>query len=198
MALSGAVLTAALAPPAAAATGGKKTYQVKSGDTLMGIAGKQGLESWRSIYDANASISNPDLIFVGQKLAIPPRGAKLAHRPLPMLQPVEVRQWRPAPHSGSQPRRHSDSSGSRRTSSVAGGSVWDRLAQCESGGNWSTSTGNGFYGGLQFTTSSWRAAGGSGMPNQASREEQISVAQRLQQQQGWGAWPTCSAKIGVR
>jgi hypothetical protein len=196
--LSGAVLTSAFALPAAASIGGKKTYEVKPGDTLVAIAGKQGLESWRSIYDANASIKNPDLIFVGQRLVIPPKGAKLAHRPLPTLQPVEVRQWRSAPQSASQPRRHSDGSGSRRTASVAGGSVWDRLAQCESGGNWSTSTGNGFYGGLQFTTGSWRAAGGSGMPNQASREEQIRVAQRLQQQQGWGAWPTCSAKIGVR
>ncbi len=195
--LSGAVLISTFALPAAASTGGKKVYEVKAGDTLAAIAGKQGLESWQSIYDANASITNPDLIFVGQSLVIPPKGAKLAHRPLPTLQPVEVRQWRPAPDSGSQPRRHSDASGSRRTSSVAGGSVWDRLAQCESGGNWSASTGNGFYGGLQFTLGSWQAAGGSGMPNQASREEQIRVAQRLQQQQGWGAWPTCSAKVGV-
>jgi resuscitation-promoting factor RpfA len=75
---------------------------------------------------------------------------------------------------------------------------WDAIAQCESGGNWSINTGNGFYGGLQFTQSSWRAAGGSGSPQNASREEQIRVAERLQQMQGWGAWPTCSAKLGLR
>ena len=76
--------------------------------------------------------------------------------------------------------------------------VWDRLAQCESGGDWSINTGNGFYGGLQFTLSSWRAVGGSGMPNHASRAEQIMRGQRLQAMQGWGAWPVCSRKIGVR
>lgn len=80
----------------------------------------------------------------------------------------------------------------------SGNTVWDRLAQCESGGNWAISTGNGYYGGLQFSLSSWRAAGGSGMPNEASRAEQIRVAQNLQRMQGWGAWPTCSRRIGLR
>jgi LysM repeat protein len=206
-ALGGAILVSALALPAAASTTGGKTYTVRAGDSLSAIAGKQGLGSWRQIYDANASIKHPDLIYPGQHLVVPPKGATLAHRPLPTPQPVvQVRQWVPQQqHSSSQPRRHfSSSSGSgaqhtsRHSSSVAGGTVWDRLAQCESGGNWGTNTGNGFYGGLQFTPGSWRAAGGSGMPHQASRSEQIRVAQRLQQMQGWGAWPTCSAKIGVR
>ncbi|HET6954784.1 MAG TPA: transglycosylase family protein, partial [Acidimicrobiales bacterium] len=79
-----------------------------------------------------------------------------------------------------------------------GGSVWDRLAQCESGGNWSINTGNGYYGGLQFSQSSWRAAGGSGSPASASREEQIRVAENLLARQGWGAWPACSRKLGLR
>lgn len=201
--LSGAVLTSSFALPAAASTGGKKVYVVRAGDSLSTIAGKQGAGSWRPIYDANASIKNPDLIYPGQRLVIPPKGAKLAHRPLPVLQPVQVRQWVPTQRGYSRVHSHFTSSGSsrsssHRSSSVAGGSVWDQLAQCESGGNWSTSTGNGFYGGLQFTTGSWRAAGGSGMPNQASREEQIRVAQQLQQQQGWGAWPACSSKLGLR
>ncbi len=196
--LSGAVLISAFALPAAAATSGKKAYVVRAGDSLSGIAGKQGLGTggWRLIYDANASIKNPDLIFPGQNLVIPPKNARLAHRPLPTLQPLQVRQQ----GSDSQSRQHatSTSNRSRRSSSIAGGGVWDRLAQCESGGNWSTSTGNGYYGGLQFTPGSWHAAGGSGMPNQASREEQIRVAQQLQQRQGWGAWPTCSSKLGLR
>jgi len=81
---------------------------------------------------------------------------------------------------------------------VAAGSIWDRLAQCESGGNWAINTGNSFYGGLQFTLQSWRAMGGTGMPNQASREQQIAAGQRLQAVQGWGAWPVCSRKIGLR
>ncbi|WJZ02127.1 resuscitation-promoting factor [Corynebacterium freiburgense] len=85
--------------------------------------------------------------------------------------------------------------------SVSGGSVWDALAQCEAGGNWHINTGNGFSGGLQFTPSSWLAAGGgqyAPMAYQASREEQIAVAEKLQQMQGWGAWPACTSKLGLR
>jgi uncharacterized protein YabE (DUF348 family) len=81
---------------------------------------------------------------------------------------------------------------------VASGGVWDKIAACESGGNWSINTGNGFYGGLQFTLSTWHAYGGSGMPNQASRAAQIAVAKRVQAAQGWGAWPACTAKLGMR
>jgi hypothetical protein len=68
---------------------------------------------------------------------------------------------------------------------------WDAIALCESGGNWHISTGNGFYGGLQFTMSTWHAFGGSGNPASASREQQISVAERILQGQGIGAWPVC-------
>lgn len=76
-------------------------------------------------------------------------------------------------------------------------SDWDRLAQCESGGNWSINTGNGYYGGLQFSLQSWQAVGGSGYPHQASKEEQINRASKLQAIQGWGAWPACSARLGL-
>lgn len=76
-------------------------------------------------------------------------------------------------------------------------STWDSLAQCESGGNWSTNTGNGFSGGLQFTTSTWQAYGGTGSPADASRDQQIAVAERVQASQGWGAWPSCSAQLGL-
>jgi hypothetical protein len=78
------------------------------------------------------------------------------------------------------------------------GSAWDRLAQCESGGRWNINTGNGFSGGLQFTPSTWRAFGGSGPAHQASREQQIAVAERVLAKQGWGAWPACSRKLGLR
>jgi peptidoglycan hydrolase-like protein with peptidoglycan-binding domain len=83
--------------------------------------------------------------------------------------------------------------------SSGGGTVWDRIAQCESGGNWAINTGNGYYGGLQFLPSSWRAAGGSGMPHHASREEQIRVAENLRAAAGgFGPWPACSAALGLR
>jgi resuscitation-promoting factor RpfB len=83
-------------------------------------------------------------------------------------------------------------------STTPSGSVWDKLAQCESGGNWSINTGNGYYGGLQFSLSTWRAYGGSGTPNKASREQQIAIAKKLQADAGWGAWPACSSKLGLR
>ena len=83
-------------------------------------------------------------------------------------------------------------------SSTPSGSVWDKLAKCESGGNWSINTGNGYYGGLQFSLSTWRAYGGSGLPSNASREQQIAIAKKLQADAGWGAWPACSAKLGLR
>ncbi|WP_307807738.1 transglycosylase family protein [Nocardioides xinjiangensis] len=81
----------------------------------------------------------------------------------------------------------------------AGGStVWDTLAQCESGGNWAINTGNGYYGGLQFSLGTWRAYGGAGYPHQASRETQIAVATRLRDATGgYGSWPGCAAKLGL-
>ena len=77
-------------------------------------------------------------------------------------------------------------------------SEWDTVARCESGGNWAINTGNGYYGGLQFSPSTWRANGGSGMPHQASKAEQINRAYELWKLQGWGAWPSCSSKLGLR
>ncbi|MGC2652670.1 MAG: transglycosylase family protein, partial [Mycobacterium sp.] len=71
---------------------------------------------------------------------------------------------------------------------------WDAIAQCESGGNWGISTGNGFSGGLQFTSSTWRANGGSGPANGASRDEQIRVAENVLHTQGIGAWPVCGRR----
>ena len=83
-------------------------------------------------------------------------------------------------------------------SATAPSSEWDRLAQCESGGNWSINTGNGYYGGLQFNLATWRAYGGSGRPDQNSRSEQIRVANRLHDDRGFGPWPSCSRKLGLR
>ena len=84
------------------------------------------------------------------------------------------------------------------TASAAPESAWDALAQCESGGNWNANTGNGYYGGIQFNAATWHANGGSGMPHQASKAEQIAVAERTLAAQGWNAWPACSRKMGLR
>lgn len=82
------------------------------------------------------------------------------------------------------------------TAAAATGPNWDAIAQCESGGNWSIDTGNGFFGGLQFTLSTWQANGGVGNPVNATREQQIAVAQRVLATQGIGAWPVCGKHAG--
>ena len=87
------------------------------------------------------------------------------------------------------------------TAGAADASGWDAVAACESGGDWSINTGNGFYGGLQFTASTWAAYGGTQYAptaNLATREQQIAVASKVQQGQGWGAWPACTASLGIR
>ena len=77
-------------------------------------------------------------------------------------------------------------------------SVWNRVAKCESGGRWYINTGNGYYGGLQFTPGTWAAYGGAGMPHQASREQQIAIAEKVRAANGgFGAWPGCASKLGL-
>lgn len=102
-------------------------------------------------------------------------------------------------HYGTQ--RSSGSSGSSSAPAVSGGGVWDRLAQCESGGNWSTNSGNGYYGGVQFDKQTWSAYGGdqyAALPHQASREEQIAIASKVRDARGgYGAWPSCASKLGL-
>ena len=81
----------------------------------------------------------------------------------------------------------------------AGGSVaqFERLASCESGGNWAINTGNGYYGGLQFNLGTWRGVGMSGYPHQASKAQQIAAGQKLHSQRGWKPWPSCSRTLGL-
>lgn len=80
-------------------------------------------------------------------------------------------------------------------------SKWEALAECESSGDWSINTGNGFYGGLQFTPQTWAGFGGTEyapQANQATKEQQIEIAKKVQAVQGWGAWPACTSKLGYR
>lgn len=179
-------------------------YTVVAGDTLTTIANKHdmpGPSDWHRLFDANPEIEIPDLIHVGQELVIPGPDDEYPVRPLPAPPPP------PAPEPRAEaPARSSSGGGSQQASrsepaparSSGGAGVWDRLAQCESGGNWSINTGNGYYGGLQFSQSSWEAVGGTGRADQASRAEQIARAEQLKAQQGWGAWPACSSKLGLR
>jgi LysM repeat protein len=179
----------------------RKTVAVKQGDNLSKLAKRAKLASWRPIWDLNNKIKHPNLIYPGQKLLIPAKGEKVKHRPLPALVVTRAvsqeRSAAPASSSGASTSRRSTVTRSASTSSVGGG-VWDRLAQCESGGNWGINTGNGYSGGLQFAQGTWRANGGSGSAHSASRAEQIRVAERVRASQGWGAWPACSSKLGLR
>ena len=84
------------------------------------------------------------------------------------------------------------------TNFASGGTVWDSLAQCESGGNWAINTGNGYYGGLQFNVGTWQSYGGTGLPSENSRETQIAIATKVRDASGgYGAWPACAASLGL-
>ncbi len=83
---------------------------------------------------------------------------------------------------------------------AASGSTWNRLAHCESSGNWHINTGNGYYGGLQFSGRTWKAFGGgtyASRADRATRSEQIRIAEKVLDRQGWGAWPSCSRRLGL-
>jgi len=106
-----------------------------------------------------------------------------------------------APATAARISRGTKAAPSASAPAVAGGSVWDTLAQCESGGNWSINTGNGYQGGLQFSPSTWAAYGGTQYAptaNLATREQQIAIAEKTLAGQGWGAWPACTAQMGLR
>jgi hypothetical protein len=79
--------------------------------------------------------------------------------------------------------------------------TWNRLAHCESGGRWHINTGNGYYGGLQISRSTWAGYGGrklATLPSRATKSEQIVVGERIKRHQGWGAWPSCAKRLGLR
>lgn len=178
-----------------------KIVQVQPGDYLAKIA-EQNNTTYPRLYDANINIKDPDVIFPGEKLRVPEADEQLPSRAMPQeaapAAPAKPAAPEPAPRAAAVPRRAQPKPAPAPVKYSNDGSVWDRLAQCESGGNWAINTGNGYYGGLQFSLSSWRAVGGSGYPHQASRAEQISRAEALKARQGWGAWPACSSKLGLR
>ena len=150
-------------------------HRVEPGETASSIAAAYGLTSEWSVYDANPVITDP---------AQPPVGAWLYIPHPSMLPPARPRPGQP----GYSPTP---------SATVTVDNVWLDLAACESSGNWGIDTGNGYYGGLQFTLSSWRLAGGVGKPNEAHPMEQIARADYLQRVQGWQAWPMCAGKLGL-
>ncbi len=166
---------------------------VEAGDTLASIAKDHGI-SYVRLFNANDVIDQPDHVIPGTELRIPDNDEELPDRMAEIAAastPQEPQERsEPAPEPEPQPEP-------TPTGNTARSGVWDDLAQCESGGNWSINTGNGYYGGLQFSLSSWRAVGGSGYPHQASKAEQISRGEKLQAIQGWNAWPSCARQLGL-
>lgn len=164
---------------------------VDPGDTLSAIA-QVHQTTYVRIFDANVAVVDPDIIHPGQELRIPRPEEQLASRPLPAAQVAAVQ---PAVARAPAVAKKS------YASVAANGDVWDKLARCEAGGNWAINTGNSFYGGLQFTAGTWTGHGGgvyAARADLATREQQIDIAQRVLATQGWGAWPACSAKLGLR
>ncbi|WP_259390829.1 resuscitation-promoting factor [Actinomyces sp. 2119] len=122
----------------------------------------------------------------------------------PSGQESEAPQEQPSDTSSTQEGGSQDSDSGEEASPGSSGSpdagsddVWAALAQCESGGDPTTNTGNGYYGMYQFSLSTWQAYGGSGLPSEASAAEQTAVAKRLQAAAGWGQWPHCAAQLGL-
>ncbi|MBW3605767.1 MAG: transglycosylase family protein [Actinobacteria bacterium] len=186
-------------------------HRVSYGQGLQDIAwsyGFAGDNAFKRLWDANPQLERPYLERPGITIRIPACGTELRRRKLPKPPPPPPPKPEPEPDPATaestpsadapdEPPPPEPAPQPEQAAAVPSDSVWDQLAQCESGGNWSINTGNGYYGGLQFSASSWAAVGGSGLPHQHSREEQIKRGKLLQAQQGWGAWPSCSAKLGL-
>ncbi len=174
-----------------------KIVEVVKGDSLSKIA-KVNESTYVRIYDANVEVKDPDVIYPGQKLRIPKADEQLVSRGLPVETAAVVAAPKPVAKKATTPKKQAVAKPIASTApAVADGSVWDRLAKCESGGNWAINTGNGYYGGLQFLPATWRGVGGTGLPHQNSREEQIKRAEILLARSGWGQWPQCARKLGL-
>jgi hypothetical protein len=208
--VAGAVALVGLAPMASASMPEQPPRRpavatVRPGDTLSELAG----HDWATVCAlavAHHNITSCELIYPGERIRIRVTAAErrrvhawLAALPAPPP-PAVHRAARPrvvaavahAPTLHRAPR-------ARAAPSPAG--VWSAIAACESGGNWAINTGNGYYGGLQFSAGTWLAMGGGAYAPRAdlaSPAEQVAVAQRTLAAQGWGAWPACSARLGLR
>ena len=171
-------------------------YTVKSGDTLSSIARHEygSATAWPALWWVNRhQVHNPQMIQVGQRLTLSswhPHKAWLNRAALAAI-PASA----PAPPvSTAAPA--APATGNSSAPAPSGGVNWSAIAACESGGNWGANTGNGFYGGLQFTEGTWLANGGgqyASSANLATPAEQMAVAQRVLGSQGIGAWPVCGA-----
>ena len=176
------------------------TYTVKAGDTLSAIASHAygRAADWPAVWWANRhKLANPSLITAGQRLRLPASGTVKPSIAQAALAAVQGPPAVSAPVSAAPPTTTAAPVSAPAAAPASSSGVnWNAIAACESGGNWSANTGNGFYGGLQFTQSTWQAYGGgqyAPSANQASAAQQMAVANRVLAGQGIGAWPVCGA-----
>ena len=175
------------------------SYTVQQGDSLSAIAARTygKAADWPAVWWVNRrQVANPNQIATGQRLRLPASGQ------VPALMARAARAAIPGTPAASAavsvPQASPSAAAPASTAAPAssGGANWSAIAACESGGNWSADTGNGFYGGLQFTEQTWLAYGGgqyASSANQATEAQQIAVAERVLAGQGIGAWPVCGA-----
>ncbi len=170
---------------------GPASYTVQQGDTLSVIAAHAygNAADWPAVWWANRQqVPNPNVIAAGQRLQLPASGQ------VPTLMARAAQAAIPARSAAPAPAAAAPVSTAAPASS--GGANWPAIAACESGGNWGANTGNGFYGGLQFSEQTWLGYGGgqyASSANLATAAQQIAVAERVLAGQGIGAWPVCGA-----
>jgi len=171
--------------PAPATPEPEKYVTVQPGDYLDKIARENGSTIAR-MYAANEKIAHPDIIYPGDTLRVPKADEQLPDRALPQPQPVVAVKTTVTPS-------YRQNAPKAAANYASGSTIWDRIARCESGGNWAINTGNGYYGGLQFTQSTWAGAGGlayAPRADLATRDQQIAVASKL----ALSNWPVCGAR----
>jgi hypothetical protein len=193
--LAKAAIVVAMSLHPAAAHHSPAHYTVRAGDTLSDIARHEygRAAAWPALWWVNRhQVSNPSMLKVGQRLRLSDW-----HRVRPWLSRAALAAIPappPAPPPATAAAPGAPAAAPAPAPAASGGVNWSAIAACESGGNWSASTGNGFYGGLQFTQQTWLGnGGGQYAPSaaQASAAQQIAVAQRVLASQGIGAWPVC-------
>jgi LysM repeat protein len=166
-----------------------KIYVVQPGDNLSEIAQTEQLDSWLPLWNANPSLTDPDLIYAGEQLIVPQ--GPTTNRPLPAdTVATPTRTYAPA---GGQLSYQSVTPNAQTANYSAGApGILARVRMRESGGNYADNTGNGYYGAYQFSLGTWESVGGSGLPSNASPAEQDMRAQMLYSQRGCSPWPnTC-------
>jgi LysM repeat protein len=189
----------------AAAHHAAQGYTVHAGDTLSAIAAHEygRAADWPAVWWANRhQVKNPSMITTGQRLTLPASGtvapwlARAASAAIPSAAPAPAAAGSSSATPAASRAPADPAPAPAPAASSAGGVNWSAIAACESGGNWSADTGNGFYGGLQFTEGTWLGYGGgqyASSANLASAADQIAVAERVLAGQGIGAWPVCGA-----